>query len=1085
MSDRIGRAVLELTTGGPIIADLQRLQREGRGVDTVFGRIGATLKRAVGVEGASAVGSVTSALTGLGRVAAGTFAGFLGAQAVMRGVGAVFHFARDAAFGLNATLETTELQFTTLMGDADRARDHVRGLFDFAAKTPFETGQVIEASRRLRTFGGDALDTADTLTAIGDAAAATGAPLEDLGTWVGRLYSSLMAGRPFGEAAQRLQELAVLSPAARTRLEEMQKAGQSGAAIFRAFQGDLAAFTGAMVSQANTWGGLTSSITDALQLAVADGFRPFFDTAKDGARLILQVLGSDGMGRVFESIKGQVAAAFGSDSQATVKAFAGGLIQAGQTGLTVADVLVRAWSGVQLVYAGTASVTSSLVLALLNLHDVALRLQEQLPGAVGAKYAALRQENEQLRRVFEETQRAFHEQAEGALAGVVGDSAAGRALASAREALAAFGAEIQRTSLAEEQAAAAGAKRPPQLDQQTAATRRLAEAEEKRAQALRAFYNELGEREIENEEQRLEAQAAAAKAAHERATAERALWNDIGVQRMEAEAAELERIDREAAAWREYLNWLGERRMEADAAAMGSAVSLGKVFKHVQETIRTQLGPTILAAFTGGGHAGKAAGGLLGGALMEGLLGDGKGGLGKLLTDKLGATLGGALGSVLPGLGTAIGGLLGGMADKVFGGLFGRGQHKKVNDLRDAFTKTAGGIHELNVTAQAAGLTLDRFLRAKTVQEYEAAVKELEDAFARLDRERQDNLDSANSLFDQIMEAGRNGIPASMRPTIEKLIELGLLTDEQIEKLRGLGDAMGPSTQQMEDALATIGGRIEVLGPLYQQQKLDETSMKYANAIQTLIDGGADVGGVLFDAREEISALVVEAVKAGKTLPANLKPWVEDLFNAGNLIDENGEKITDISGLQWGEAQKTEAQIAEEGWEKILAAIERLVTHIAGPLEDALDDVTRDRTINLIPKVGDINLDDYRGDDVARTQPVPFREGIFRGRFPAGGRLAALHNIESVVPRDRELGFVARVLSELSGRGGASITTNATNVLPVIMGQGLSPREIGRQAARYLAEAGLTANHADVTTRIEQVIERYLVTYPAAHHGAR
>ncbi|MGE0362790.1 MAG: phage tail tape measure protein [Vicinamibacterales bacterium] len=409
---------------------------------------------------------------------------------------------------------------------------------------------------------------------------------------------------------------------------------------------------------------------------------------------------------------------------------------------------------------------------------------------------------------------------------------------------------------------------------------------------------------------------------------------------------------------------------------------------------------TLANAFTGGG--------------------DWKGAL-KAITSKLGSDLAkmgaAALGATGP-WGQAIAGAIGSLAPLISKLWGGNKEHMRVNDLRDEFTEAAGGIDALIAKAAQAGLTLKRFWDAKTVKDYEAAIKELEEAFQRVDDARAENLSAASDLFNEIMEAGRNGIPASLQPTIQKLIELGLLTDDQIAKLRSLGEG-GISTEAMESALDVIKGRIEVLGPIYQQQKLDETSLKYANAIQTLIDGGADVGGVLFDAREEISALVVEAIKAGKTLPANLKPWVDDLFAAGNLIDENGNKITDISGLQWGEEQKTEAQIAQEGWNKIIERIDALIAKLGGPLESALDHATRDRTIHIDTEVDPPTYaaPSTRGDHGFASGTIGrfgqyFQD--FGSRFPT-----VLHGVEAVLRPQDSMPFAASVLGGSGGgRGG-------------------------------------------------------------------
>lgn len=216
------------------------------------------------------------------------------AKLAMLGVGtavvAGFTMAIKSSIDVNAQLETTTLQFETLMGDADLAKKHVEGLFDFAEKTPFETEPIIQASLKLQTFGGEALNSMENLTLLGDAAAATNAPIDELGFWVGRLYSNLESGQPFGEAAMRLQELAVMSPQARMEMERLQESGASAAEIFAYFQEDLTRFTGAMEQQASTWQGMWSTLKDQVSLVLADALVPFFETGKEGMAELIALL---------------------------------------------------------------------------------------------------------------------------------------------------------------------------------------------------------------------------------------------------------------------------------------------------------------------------------------------------------------------------------------------------------------------------------------------------------------------------------------------------------------------------------------------------------------------------------------------------------------------------------------------------------------------------------------------------------------------------------------------------------------------------------------------------------------------------
>ena len=254
------------------------------------------------------IGGIRSSLGGLGNAFAPIKA--IGSAAFL-GVGAAavggFGVAMGAAINMNASLEQSTMQFTTLMGDADLAAEHVANLFEFGAKTPFETQPIIDASKHLQIFGGAALNTMDNITLVGDAAAAVGQPIDEVAFWVGRLYSNLQAGQPFGEAAMRLQELGIMTPQVRTAMEEMQATGAAGPAIWATYQEQLGSFTGAMEMQSQSWTGLTSTIKDQLSMLAADTLKPFFELLKTGLSSLSQWLASPevqaGIQRLAEGFK--------------------------------------------------------------------------------------------------------------------------------------------------------------------------------------------------------------------------------------------------------------------------------------------------------------------------------------------------------------------------------------------------------------------------------------------------------------------------------------------------------------------------------------------------------------------------------------------------------------------------------------------------------------------------------------------------------------------------------------------------------------------------------------------------------------
>lgn len=286
----------------------------------MLGSMGAEVARLfVGVDADTS--KATSKLDGMGQSAAktggvlkgalGTALGFGAATLAMTGLSAAFGSVSDGVFGMNSTLETSTLQFETLMGDADKAQAHVESLFDFAARTPFETGPIIEASRVMQTFGGDALNTKDNLTLFGDAAAATNAPINDIAFWMSRAYAAIQGGQPFGEARMRLMELGVITPQVASELEGLTKSGASSDEVWTSLTGSLDKFGGAMEKQAGTFDGLMATFSDTVGMFLAKAGRPLFEGLKDILGAVNDFAASPAFGAITEALGAGLSQAIG------------------------------------------------------------------------------------------------------------------------------------------------------------------------------------------------------------------------------------------------------------------------------------------------------------------------------------------------------------------------------------------------------------------------------------------------------------------------------------------------------------------------------------------------------------------------------------------------------------------------------------------------------------------------------------------------------------------------------------------------------------------------------------------------------
>jgi len=169
-----------------------------------------------------------------------------------------------------ASFEILQTQFITLLGSATKARQRFQELKKFAAETPFQLPDIAKASRVLEALTDGALSTGEGLKLVGDAAAIANESIQSLGIHVGRVFQGLQTGRAVGESLARLQELGLLSGAARTRIEALQKAGIKGAAVWGIVEKALQKNKGAMALLSKTATGLFSTVKDNLNIAFAE-----------------------------------------------------------------------------------------------------------------------------------------------------------------------------------------------------------------------------------------------------------------------------------------------------------------------------------------------------------------------------------------------------------------------------------------------------------------------------------------------------------------------------------------------------------------------------------------------------------------------------------------------------------------------------------------------------------------------------------------------------------------------------------------------------------------------------------------------
>lgn len=195
---------------------------------------------------------------------------------------------RTAWRGLSAMLgkafkfETTTRQFKFLIGDIDKAKKHMADLKALGDTPPFSLEEFAAASRSLMVMTDGALGYKASLEMIGDAAAATGRPVDEMGQAVGRLYAFIRDGEPLGRAVTQLRNMGVLTPEVARKLVDLQEAGADNAVIWAEVEKALGKYKGAMKEAEGTGEGLISAIKARWDNIVRAFGQAFQDTAKEG-----------------------------------------------------------------------------------------------------------------------------------------------------------------------------------------------------------------------------------------------------------------------------------------------------------------------------------------------------------------------------------------------------------------------------------------------------------------------------------------------------------------------------------------------------------------------------------------------------------------------------------------------------------------------------------------------------------------------------------------------------------------------------------------------------------------------------------
>jgi hypothetical protein len=403
-----------------------------------------------------------------------------------------------------------------------------------------------------------------------------------------------------------------------------------------------------------------------------------------------------------------------------------------------------------------------------------------------------------------------------------------------------------------------------------------------------------------------------------------------------------------------------------------------------------------------------------------------------------GAMAGGEAGAAFGPWGAAVGAAAGAITGFIHNLTAGR-------NAVEAFATAQGGFDALHAKLDALptgqGEVLWKQLTQGTdkgnPQQAQANIDKVTAALAAADQATAQFNTDAGSVFTQIMGFG-GGIDASMQPYIQDLIKSGQLSAANVAQLGKMSSDGKPTYQQLDALAQKYNLTLDQMGAGFQQSKLSDEFQSLIDDMDELNRGGVDMNGVLTkigtdgtkslsDLGTQVQSLIDQSQKYGVAVPENMKPAAQSLIDQGLLLDANGQKITDINQIKFGESMQTSLDSLNKTLQTLIDTLTKGPNSVKGAL-DTIGNTTVSPTI--APKITMPTMPDFptppaadwggaqaAGGDYYVTRPTWFLAGeagperaSFGGANKGGGgpMVASLQDthISIVMPDGRTLAEV-------------------------------------------------------------------------------
>lgn len=211
-------------------------------------------------------------------------------------IGAGFTLLAKTGLDAAMSMESLNAQFTVMAGSAERSRDLIAEISEFAAKTPFSKQGLADAGKTLMAFGLEADKVVPTLKMLGDVAGADKNKLEGLALVFGQIQSTgkLMGQDLLQLINQGFNPLTEISKQTGISVAKLKEGMAQGAitadmvtAAFKSATSEGGLFFGNLEAQSQTFAGKISTLKANFVTALQNMAEAFLPMLKAGADILI------------------------------------------------------------------------------------------------------------------------------------------------------------------------------------------------------------------------------------------------------------------------------------------------------------------------------------------------------------------------------------------------------------------------------------------------------------------------------------------------------------------------------------------------------------------------------------------------------------------------------------------------------------------------------------------------------------------------------------------------------------------------------------------------------------------------------